>query len=220
MSMQKNIRVLLVDDHPMVRKGMELFLTSSQLFDVVGQAGNGHEAIELAAALKPDVICMDIVMSGMDGIIATEQLKVLLPAVEILAVTSYIDLEKILAAIQAGVSGYVMKDASPAELIRAIQTVARGEIYLHPEATRKLARHFEPSAKARPLNEILTQREREVIQLVTRGLNNQDIAGKLGIGLKTVKTHVSNILEKLELENRVQIAIYALQNHIISLDDL
>lgn len=220
MSRQKKIRVLLADDHPMVRKGMELFLTSSQLFDVIGQAGDGQEAVELAAASKPDVICMDIVMPGMDGIAATEQIKLALPSVEILAVTSYIDLEKILAAIQAGVSGYVMKDASPAELIRAIQTVARGEIYLHPEATRKLARHFEPSAKTRDPNELLTQREREVIQLVTRGLNNQDIADKLKIGLKTVKTHISNILEKLKLENRVQVAIYALQHNIVSLDDL
>ncbi len=220
MSKQKKIRVLLADDHPMVRKGVELFLTSSQLFDVVGQAGDGQEAVELAAALKPDVICMDIVMPGMDGIAATEQIKLALPSVEILAVTSYIDLEKILAAIQAGVSGYVMKDASPAELIRAIQTVARGEIYLHPEATRKLAQHFEPSAKTRDPNEFLTQREREVIQLVTRGLNNQDIADKLKIGLKTVKTHISNILEKLKLENRVQVAIYALQHNIVSLDDL
>lgn len=220
MSEQKKIRVLLVDDHPMVRKGMELFLTSSQLFDVIGQAGDGREAIELATALQPDVICMDVVMPGMDGIIATEQVKALMPSVEILAITSYIDLDKILAAIQAGVSGYLMKDASPAELIRAIQTVARGEIYLHPEVTRKLARHFEPDTKTYEPHQVLTQRERDVIQLVPRGLNNQDIADKLGIGLKTVKTHISNVLEKLALENRVQIAIYALQNNIVSLDDL
>jgi NarL family two-component system response regulator LiaR len=220
MSEQKKIRVLLVDDHPMVRKGMELFLTSSQLFDVIGQAGDGREAIELATALRPDVICMDVVMPGMDGITATEQVKALMPSVEILAITSYIDLEKILAAIHAGVSGYLMKDASPADLIRAIQTVARGEIYLHPEATRKLARHLEPDTKTYEPHQVLTQRERNVIQLVTRGLNNQDIADKLGIGLKTVKTHISNVLEKLALENRVQIAIYALQNNIVSLDDL
>jgi NarL family two-component system response regulator LiaR len=214
------IRVLLVDDHPMVRTGVELFLTSNPEFEVVGQAGNGQEAIDLTLAIQPDVICMDLVMPGMDGIIATQRIKAILPSVEILAITSYIDIEKVLSAIRSGVSGYLMKDASPTELTRAIRAVARGEMYLHPEAARKLAQHFQPTQAVIEPVQVLTLREIEVIKLVARGLNNQDIAEDLGISLKTVKAHISSILEKLNLENRVQAAIYALQHNIVSLDDL
>jgi two-component system, NarL family, response regulator LiaR len=220
MEEQQNIRILLVDDHPMVRTGVELFLTSIPEFQVVGQAASGQEAVDLAVTLEPNVICMDLVMPGMDGITAIQQIKKLRPSVEVLALTSFIDIEKVLSAIRSGASGYLMKDVSPTELARAIRAVAHGEMYLHPEAARKLAQHFQPTQPAVLIPQELTLREIDVIRLIARGLNNQDIADDLNISLKTVKAHISSILEKLHLENRVQAAIYALQHNLVSLDDL
>lgn len=214
------IRILLVDDHPMVRTGVELYLSSQKGFQVVGQTGNGEEAISLAESLRPDIVCMDLVMPGMDGITATQRIKERLPDTQILAVTSFVDIERVLAAIRSGASGYLMKDASPSELARAIHMLANGDMYLHPEAARKLAQHFRPKDAKDPLMPVLTTREEEILRQVARGLNNQDIANDLGISLKTVKAHISSILKKLHLDNRVQAAIYALQHNIVSLDDL
>lgn len=215
------IRVLLADDHPLVRVGLEMFLNSDPRFEVVGHAGNGKEAIEAAAKLQPDVICLDILMPVQDGISAIPFILEQAPKTQILMLTSYIDMDKVVTAIRSGAAGYLMKDATPNELARAIQAVARGEMYLHRDAARKLSQYLRPDEDddVDP-KQALTSRELEVLALVARGLNNQDIADDMGVSLNTVKAHLTSVLHKLGLTNRVQAAIYALQHEIVSLDDL
>lgn len=218
---QPPVRVLLVDDHPMVRAGVELFLNSDPRFEVAGQAGSAEEALQVVGELRPDVVCLDIVMPQQHGITAIPRILEISPDTQILVLSSFIDIEKVISAIRSGAAGYMMKDATPAELARAILAVARGEMYLHPEAARKISQYFQPPEHEEhdPSRE-LTAREIQVLALVARGLNNQDIADDMGISLKTVKVHISSILHKLGLENRVQAAIYALQHHYVTLDDL
>lgn len=214
------IRILLVDDHEMVRQGLQVFLASQPDFAVVGEAATGEEAIRLANTLNPDVILMDIIMPEMDGLSAIRVIKSNLSEVEIIALTSFIDNQKVLTAIQNGAAGYMMKDASPNELARAIRAAARGEVYLHPEAARRLATGLRVQATEDPSPEVLTPRELDVLQLVARGLSNQDIASDLSISLQTVKAHMSSILDKLNLNSRVQAALYALRHNVIPLDEI
>lgn len=212
------IRILLVDDHQMVRQGLVFFLSYQPDLEVVGQASDGIEAIKLADLLEPDVVLMDIVMPEMDGLSALKIIKDRHPNTEILVLTSFIDDEKVLSAIQCGAAGYLKKDVNPPELARAIKTVAHGEVYLHPEASRRLAQSMRPQFPQEPHPDILTERELDVLKLIARGLRNQDIADDLSVTLKTVKVHVSNILAKLDMNSRVQAALYALRHNIVDLE--
>jgi NarL family two-component system response regulator LiaR len=214
------ISVLIVDDHAMVRQGLQTFLTLSEGIEVVGEAANGLEAVEQVRQHRPDVVLMDLVMPELDGIEATRRIRALSPETQVLALTSFIEDAKVFPAIEAGALGYLLKDVSPDDLVQAIKAAHRGEAQLHPEVTKKLmgqvvakARQPDP-APAKPIkpgSEELTERELEVLRLIATGLSNREIAQTLTIAEKTVKTHVSNILSKLHLADRTQAAIYALQ---------
>ena len=212
---RERVRVLIVDDHQVVRQGLRTFLGLHPEIVVVGEAADGLAAVQLAAQLEPDVILMDLVMPGLDGIAATRQIKAQRPRTQVVALTSFTEDDKVIPAIQAGASSYLLKDVSPDALVEAILAVNRGEARLHPDIARKLMeRVARPAApqEAGASVEGLTTRELEVIRLVAQGRSNQDIARDLVISEKTVKTHVSNILSKLNLEDRTQLAIYALKS--------
>jgi DNA-binding NarL/FixJ family response regulator len=212
------IRVLIVDDHAMVRQGLRTFLelqdTSELPIEVTGEAANGFEAVELAQSTQPDIVLLDLVMPQMDGIQATPKIIACSPRSSVIILTSFGEEDKVLPAIRAGAQGYLLKDIPPAELVHAVREVYLGKVQLHPEIARKLmsvvAAKEEPSA-SRSENG-LTEREQEILFLIADGLNNRDIAGKLVISEKTVKTHVSSILGKLGLADRTQAAIYALRH--------
>lgn len=212
------IRVLLVDDHELIRQGLIIFLKTAVGITVVGEASNGREAVDLVTRLRPNVVLMDLVMPGMDGIAATRLIKAEHPEVEVLALTSYIDEGKVLDALNAGAAGYVMKDVSPAELVRAMRAVAAGQVFLSPAAASYLTSHVLGRREPEPSPDALSGRELEVLQLLARGLSNQAIAEDLQISPKTVKAHVSTILQKLHLENRTEAAVYALRMHLVQLD--
>lgn len=214
------IRVLIVDDHQIVRQGLRTYLELQDEITVVGEAGDGLEAIDLAVDLKPDVVLMDLVMPHLDGISATRQLKSALPDTAVIALTSFSEDDKVFPAIQAGASSYLLKDVTPEELVETVKAAFRGEIRLHPEVTRKLIQQVaqQPVSPTSSYSETLTEREHDVVRLVAQGLSNRDIAGTLFISEKTVKTHISNILGKFHLEDRTQLAIYAIKNHLVNLE--
>jgi DNA-binding NarL/FixJ family response regulator len=215
------IRVLLVDDHEMVRQGLIYFLSTQPGIEISGEAKNGREAIALAGSLQPDVILMDIVMPELGGVEAIRLIREMHPEIAVLALSSFAEDAGVVRAIQAGALGYVMKDISPRELATAIRMVARGQVYLQPEVASRLAqglRSENRAARTNPL-ESLTERELEVLCLVARGLSNHEIAATLCIAVKTVKAHVSSVLNKLELESRVQAALYAIQHRLVCLDE-
>lgn len=215
------IRVLIVDDHAMVRQGLRTFLelqdTSSLPIDVVGEAANGNEAVELARSTQPDIVLLDLVMPEMDGIQATSQIIACSPRSRVIILTSFGEEDKVLPAIRAGAQGYLLKDIPPNELVQAVREAYLGKVQLHPEIARKLmsvvAANTEPptSYTGSRSKDSLTEREKEVLDLIAKGLNNREIGERLFISEKTVKTHVSNILGKLDLADRTQAAIYALR---------
>lgn len=213
----EKIKVLIVDDHQVVRQGLRTFLELHEDIDVVGEAVDGLAAVETARQLVPDVILMDLVMPGLDGITATRQVKALGGATKVIALTSFTEDDKVFPAIQAGASSYLLKDVSPDELVEAIRAVHHGEARLHPNIARKLMEQVahQDAPKPESLAKDLTERELEVIHLVAKGLSNQLIARDLFISEKTVKTHVSNILGKLDLEDRTQLAIYAIKMGLV-----
>lgn len=216
------IRILIVDDHTVVRKGLRALLQTKSGFHVVAEAANGTEAVKRAAGHRPDVILLDLVMPGGGGIPAIKELTRQNPDTRILVLTSFAEDEKVFAAIKSGALGYLLKDSSPQELLEAIRAVHRGESFLHPSIAAKLVRELsEPWAEAVPADDslVLTERETAVLKLVARGLTNQEIAEKLTISERTVTTHVSNILTKLHLANRTQATLYALREGLASLDD-
>ncbi len=218
----EKIRVLLVDDHAMVRQGLRTFLELQDggplPIEVAGEATNGLEAVELAVRLKPDIVLLDLVMPKMDGIQATTRIVECSPNSRVIILTSFGEEERVLPAIRAGAQGYLLKDIPPNELVQAVRDAYLGKVQLHPEVARKLMTIA--AAKEQPgLNstnefskENLTDREREVLSLIANGQNNREIAETLVISEKTVKTHVSNILNKLHLDDRTQAAIYALRH--------
>ena len=213
------IRVLVVDDHALVRKGIRALLTEIEDIEVVGEASDGQEAIAQADALNPDVILMDLVMPGMDGIEATRQITKHDGGPGILVLTSFASDDKVFPAIKAGALGYLLKDSEPADLVEAIQQVHRGEPSLQPSIARKVIKELRRPSERPPTPDPLTDRKMEVLRLVARGLSNPEIAQRLVITEATVRTHVSHILSKLHLANRVQATLYALQEGITSLDD-
>jgi NarL family two-component system response regulator LiaR len=215
------IRVLLTDDHAIVRKGVRALLTTEPDIQVVGEACNGIEAVDQAQALRPDVILMDLVMPELDGIEATHHILAKLPGARILVLTSFAADEKVFPAIKAGALGYLLKDSGPEELVEAIRQVYRGEPSLEPSIARKVLLELAHPPKQQPLTpDPLTERELEVLRLIAQGCSNKEIAAKLSVSDLTVRTHASNILGKLHLASRTQAALYALRNGISSLQDI
>ncbi|HSJ55154.1 MAG TPA: response regulator transcription factor [Anaerolineae bacterium] len=213
------IRVLVVDDHALVRKGIRALLAEIADVEVVGEAGDGAEAIAQARALHPDVVLMDLVMPRLDGIEATRQLCAAGQGPAILVLTSFGGDDKVFPAIKAGALGYLLKDSDPAELLKAIRQVHRGEPSLAPGVARKVLLEMRDPGQRPPTSDPLTDREMEVLRLVATGLSNQEIAGRLVVTEATVRSHVSNVLAKLHLANRVQATLYALQEGLVSLDE-
>ncbi|WP_313540561.1 response regulator transcription factor [Enterococcus sp.] len=207
------IQVLLVDDHEMVRLGVSSYLSIQDDIEVIGEAENGLIGYEKAMALRPDVILMDLVMDEMDGIESTKAILKEWPEAKIIIVTSFIDDEKVYPAIEAGAAGYLLKTSTAHEIAEAIRATQRGERVLEPEVTTKMMDRL--TNRTPILHNDLTNREQEVLLLIAEGRSNQEIADALFITLKTVKTHVSNILSKLEVEDRTQATIYAFKHGLI-----
>jgi DNA-binding NarL/FixJ family response regulator len=200
------IRLMIVDDHAIVRQGLRAIIRVMPDMEFVGEAGGGREAVELAAALRPDVVLMDLVMPEIDGVAAITQIKRNQSMIRIIALTTFAEAELVIRAVQAGADGYLLKDVDVQELARAIRTVHGGQPYLHPEATRHL---LQATAQPSQPTEQLTRREQAVLGLIAGGLTNRQIADTLAISEKTVSVHVSNVLGKLGLSSRTQAALYA-----------
>jgi NarL family two-component system response regulator LiaR len=214
------IKVLIVDDHQVVRQGLRTFLELQDDILVVAEASDGLVAVELVEQFKPDVVLMDLLMPKMDGIAATRQIKSLSTDTSVIALTSFTEDDKVFPAIQAGASGYLLKDVSPDELVEAIRAAFHGEARLHPDITRKLMEQVAYPIDQTSTTQVdeLTNRELQVVRLVAQGYNNHDIAVELVISEKTVKTHISNILSKVHLEDRTQLAIYAIKQGLVDED--
>jgi NarL family two-component system response regulator LiaR len=208
----ETIAVLLADDHPVVREGLRSLLSVQPDMELVGEAGDGAEAVALAGKLVPDVVLMDLVMPELDGVEATRRIRELSPSTRVIALTSFDDDDRIFPAIKAGAAGYLLKDVPPQELVDAVRRVHRGEALLHPVVAGRLMQEV---AAETPAADTLTERELEVLRLIARGLPNKLIARELGVSEKTVKTHVSNILAKLHLSDRTQAALYAVREKLV-----
>ncbi|MFP3917986.1 response regulator transcription factor [Lysinibacillus telephonicus] len=208
------IKVLIADDHEMVRIGVSAYLSAQQDIEVVGEAENGAEAVEQALALKPDIILMDNVMPVMNGAEATAQILKKWPEAKIMMVTSFLDDDKVYPALEAGAISYILKTSNAKQIAEAIRKTVNGETVLEPEVTTKMVSRMRNGNSSSP-HEQLTEREMEVLLLVAQGKTNQEIADELFIALKTVKTHVSNILAKLEVQDRTQAVVYAFQNGLV-----
>jgi NarL family two-component system response regulator LiaR len=215
--MDNPIRVLIADDHAIVRKGLCALLATEPGIEVVGEAEDGEAAIGQAQLLRPDVVLMDLVMPGTDGLEATRRITLDQPGVRVLVLTSFAGDDKVFPAIKAGAQGYLLKDLGPEELVAAIEQVHRGESSLHPSIARKLLRELADPAQGGPSSDTLTDREMEVLQLVAQGQSNRQIAEGLGISEATARTHVSSILTKLNVGSRTQAALYALREGLASL---
>lgn len=213
------IKVLLVDDHSMIRIGLRAYFATVPDIEVVGEAGSGEEGVKLAASLQPDVVLMDLIMQGMDGVEATHQVKRLCPTAQVIILTSYHEDEHIFPAIRAGALSYVLKDIDPDELAEAIRRAHGGEAILNPQVAARMVKEIRGGKldESNPFTE-LTDREMDVLRLIAGGMNNQDIAGELVISEKTVKTHITNILGKLHLKDRTQAAVFAWQSGIVRRD--
>ena len=214
MSSPNPIRVLLVDDHGVVRTGLRVFFDLLDDIEVVGEAADGSEGVAMARRLQPDVVLMDLLMPNMDGVTAIGRIKAESPEIEVVAMTSFIEEEKVTAALEAGATGYLLKDASADEVAAAIRAAVAGEMHLDPQVTRLLAQRMRAKPAPDPV-EPLTERERDVLRLVARGMSNKEIAYELGIAEGTARTYVSNILGKLELTSRTQAALYAVEHKLV-----
>ena len=211
------ITLLIVDDHVVVRKGLRLLLEQQPDISVVGEGGDGEQAIRLASDLLPDVALLDLLMPKVDGITAVREIKRLTPATQIIVLTSSYDDEQIFGAIKAGALSYLLKDTNPQDLVAAVRAAARGESKLHPMVAARLLREMQQRDRS-PLAE-LTSRELDVLAQIARGRSNHEIAVELVLSERTIKTHVSNILSKLHLADRTHAAIFALQQRVVPLKD-
>jgi NarL family two-component system response regulator LiaR len=209
------IAILIADDHPVVRQGLRTFLETQDGLDVVGEASDGAEAAELAQQLVPDVVLMDLVMPGLDGVEATRRIREISPSTKVIVLTSFDADEKVFPAVKAGAAGYLLKDVRPQDLAEAVRRVHAGEALLAPSVAAKLMQ--EVAGERQPVSG-LTGRELEVLRLIARGLPNKLIAQELVVSEKTVKTHVSNILAKLHLTDRTQAALYAVREGLAELE--
>jgi len=212
------IRILLADDHTVVRKGLRLVLEEQADFEVVGEAGDGREAVALAADLDPDVAVLDITMPNLNGIEAARQIKAKRPETSIVVLSMHSDESFVLRALKAGARGYVLKDAREAELVSAIRLVQEGKSFFSPAVSRLLVEDYVRQLESRDIEdsyELLTLREREILQLIAEGKSNKDIANLLMLSLYTVETHRSNILEKLNLHSVPELILYAVRKGVI-----
>jgi NarL family two-component system response regulator LiaR len=210
------IRVMIVDDHAVVREGLRTFLQLQDGIEVVGEAADGREAIELGPPLAPDVVLMDLVMPRLDGVRAMRALRERVPAARVIVLTSFLDDDRLMPAIQAGAAGYLLKDVEPAELARAVRAAHAGEALIDPTVAARLLRTLAaPRAPAAGDGGELTRREREVLELISGGRSNKRIALELGIAEKTVKTHVGHVLAKLGVSDRTQAALLAVQQGLV-----
>jgi len=215
--LSETIRVLIADDHAVVRQGLRAFLEVQGDIEVVGEAADGEEAVGLTQGLAPDVVVMDLVMPRVDGIEAIRQIRAVPSAAKVIVLTSFADDQKVFAAVRAGAAGYLLKDVQPRDLAEAIRTVMRGEALLNPAVAAKLMQEF--AQEARPAaSQSLTEREMDVLRLIARGRSNKEIALDLGVAEKTVKTHVSSILGKLQLADRTQAALYAVRERLVEIE--
>jgi len=210
------VRLLITDDHDVVRQGLRLYLRRDLEIEVVGEAADGEEAVELARSLKPDVVLMDLLMPRMDGIAATEAIRVELPEVEVVALTSVLEDAAVTGAIKAGAIGYLLKDTNAEALCRAIKGAAAGQVQLAPEAAARLMREVRVPESP----EALTERETEVLKRVARGQANKEIAHALFVEERTVKSHVSSVLGKLGVKSRTQAALHAVRTGLVTVDEL
>ncbi|WP_077306984.1 response regulator [Terribacillus halophilus] len=208
------IRVLFVDDHEMVRIGVSAYLATQADIEVIGEADNGEDAVKLALDLRPDIILMDLVMDKMDGIEATRLIVSAWPEAKVIVVTSFLDDDKVYPALEAGAASYLLKTSKASEIAKAIRATYNGSAVFEPEVTNKVMKRMRKN-QAPALHETLTVREQEVLHLIAKGKSNQEIASELFIALKTVKVHVSNILSKLEVQDRTQAAIYVHENGML-----
>ncbi|MDP4085570.1 MAG: response regulator transcription factor [Bacillota bacterium] len=208
------IRVLFVDDHEMVRIGVSSYLSAQADIEVVGEAGDGKEGVELALKLRPDIILMDLVMKEMDGIEATKEIIEKWPEAKVIIVTSFLDDEKVYPALEAGATSYMLKTSKASEIANAVRATYHGQSVLEPEVTGKMMMKMRQKTQHLP-HEELTSRELEILLLMAQGKTNQEIADELFIALKTVKTHVSNILSKLQVQDRTQAVIYAFKHSLV-----
>lgn len=208
------IRILLVDDHEMVRLGVSTYLQTQPDMEVVGEAVNGKEAVDKALDLRPDIILMDMVMPLMNGAEATAAIIAQWPEAKIVIVTSFLDDDKVYPALEAGAVSYILKTSNAKRIADAIRDTLKGQTVLEPEVTTKMMQKMRTGNNHR-LHDDLTEREREILLLLAKGKTNQEIADELFIALKTVKTHVSNLLSKLEVQDRTQAVIYAFKNNLV-----
>lgn len=213
---EEPICVFIADDHPIVRQGLEIVINAQSDMRLIGQATDGNEALKLIEDLKPDVIVMDLKMPVKDGLSCIKELKKSDLAIPILVLTSFTDDEMLIAAVELGVNGVMLKDAPPEQLLNAIRDVAHGESSLHPSVAHKLMLKIQRAGKPVPKNHLLTCREIEVLKCLAQGMSNREIALELSISSRTVTTHVRNILDKLGLDNRTQAALYAVERGILS----
>jgi two-component system, NarL family, response regulator LiaR len=213
--MEMNIKVLLVDDHEMVRIGLAAVLGTEEGIEVVGEASNGHDGIRLATEYRPDIVLMDLVMEGMDGIETTRKLLQLYPDCKVIVLTSYLDDEKMYPVIEAGAFSYLLKTSRASEIAQAIRAAAKGQSILESQVASKIMNRFRQPKPVNEPHEELTEREMEVLRLIAAGKSNQEAADALFIGLKTVKFHVTNVLAKLGVEDRTQAAIYAFKHGLV-----
>lgn len=207
------IRILIADDHSVVRQGLRMFLSMDEELEIIGEASDGSEAVKMAHALKPDVVLMDMVMPVMNGIEATIEIRRDLPDTEVIALTSVLEDSSVVGAVKAGAMGYLLKDTQADELRRAIKAAAAGQVQLSPQAAARLMREV----RAPDAPQALTDRETDVLKLLAQGKANKEIAAELVIGEKTVKTHVSAILGKLGVQSRTQAALYAAQSGLVNI---
>jgi NarL family two-component system response regulator LiaR len=212
------IRILIADDHAVVREGLRTLIGTEPGMELVGEATDGVEAVKKACSMSPDIVLMDMVMPRMDGLEAIHEIKRECPEARILVLTSFSHDDKVFPAIKAGALGYLLKNASPEALLQAIRDVHQGEPIMSPDVASKLMRELQRTSDLPPTEEPLTEREVDVLRLVAQGLSNREIAETLTIGVGTVRTHVSNILAKLHLANRTQAALYALREGLAPLD--
>jgi NarL family two-component system response regulator LiaR len=217
---KKPIKLLVVDDQTIVRKGIRALLEQVDDIDVIGEASNGEEAVAQAKRLHPDVILMDLMMPKMDGITAIREIQASQSPARIIALTSFVTEDKVFPAIKAGATGYLLKDSEPEDLITAIRKVNRGEPSLHPIVAKMVLEEISQPVKQPLTPDPLTEREVDIVRLVARGLSNRQIADQLVIGEATVRTHVGNVLNKLHVANRVQATLYALREGLTSLDEI
>lgn len=212
------ITVMLIDDHRVVRQGLRDFLELQDDIEIVGEAASGEEGVALAREVLPDVVLMDLVMPGIDGVETTRRLKAASPSTKVIVLTSFADDNKVFPAIKAGAISYLLKDVSPEDLAHAIRAAQRNEAVLHPEVAARLMQEFSTPRPDEAPVEQLTPRELDVLRLIARGKSNKEIADTLIVSEKTVKTHVSNILSKLHLADRTQAAIYALRQRLVPME--